>query len=211
MDLPKFKRPASRAEIIAKDPLGEFHVWWNDIGAQDVADLEKKLNTAKNENVMQHYLEKHPLMLIQHMGGGHGRWVIPQKKLGAEFVTDFVIAERSSIGFEWVAVELESPTAKLFTKKGDPSAALTHAIRQISDWRAWLQKNQNYAARSRIESGLGLTDIDPRLPGLIIIGREKDLDSNTRELRRQLSVDLRIKIHTYDWLVRIAGDKVSVR
>lgn len=207
----KFKRPESREQVLAEDPLGEFHVWWNDVRQQDVDELEKKLSTAKNEHDMQRYLEKHPLMLIQHMGGGHGRWVIPQKRLGSEFVTDFVIAEKSSIGFEWVAVELESPKAGLFTKMGDPSTTLSHAIRQISDWRVWLQKNQNYAARARNENGLGLTDIDSRLPGLIIIGREEGLDSTTRELRRQLGGDLKIKIHTYDWLVRMGRERVSVK
>jgi hypothetical protein len=204
MELPKFKRSVSREQIIANDPLGEFLVFWKDIRPTDADDLEAKLNSAKNERDMQSYLEEHPLLLIQHLGGGHGRWVIPQQRLGGQFVTDFVIAEKSSIGFEWVAVEIESPTAQIFTKKGDPSKTLNHAIRQISDWRAWLKRNQNYAARSREENGLGLTDIDSDIPGLIIIGREKTLNPNTRELRRQLGANLNIKIHTYDWLLRMA-------
>lgn len=204
MELPKVKKPVSREQIIAKDPLGEFLVFWKDKSSTDVDSLEERLNSAKNERDMQSYLEEHPLLLIQHLGGGHGRWVIPHQKLGVQFVTDFVIAEKSSIGFEWVAVELESPIAKLFTKKGDPSATLNHAIRQISDWRAWLKKNQNYAARSRSENGLGLMDIDSDIPGLIISGRESALSPDTKELRRQLCANLNIKIHTYDWLVRMA-------
>jgi hypothetical protein len=204
MELPKFKRSVPREQIIANDPLGEFLVFWKDIRSTDADSLEAKLNSAENERDMQSYLEEHPLLLIQHLGGGHGRWVIPHQKLGVQFVTDFVVAEKSSIGFEWVAVELESPIAKLFTKNGDPSTTLNHAIRQISDWRAWLKKNQNYAARSRSENGLGLTDIDSDIPGLIIIGRESALNPDTRELRRQLGANLNIKIHTYDWLVRMA-------
>jgi hypothetical protein len=35
---------------------------------------------------MQSYLSAHPELLIQHLGGGHGRWVIPQKRLGAEYL-----------------------------------------------------------------------------------------------------------------------------
>ena len=204
MELPKFKKSISREQLIATDPLGEFLVFWKDIRASDAAALEDVLNSAKNERDMQSYLQEHPLLLIQHLGGGHGRWVIPQQKLGVQFVTDFLIAEKSSIGFEWVAVEIESPSARIFTKKGDPSATLNHAIRQISDWRAWLRKNQNYAARLRSENGLGLTDIDSDIPGLIIIGRENALDPTTRELRRQLGANLNIKIHTYDWLIRMA-------
>lgn len=73
----------------------------------------------------------------------------------------------------------------------------------------WLQSNQAYAARPRTENGLGLTDIDPRLPGLILIGREKDVDPRTAGLRRQLAGQWNIQIHTYDWLVRMARGRID--
>ena len=139
------------------------------------------------------------------MGGGHGRWVIPKKRFGCEYVTDFLIGEKSSIGFEWYAIELESPKAKMFTKAGNPSKTLTHAIRQIQDWRRWLQLNQNYASRPRNESGLGLTDITADLPGLILIGRQANIDESSNGLRRQMVTDSRIKIHSYDWLLGSGG------
>lgn len=140
------------------------------------------------------------MLLAHQLGGGHGRWVIPKVRLGSQHVTDFILGEKSSIGFEWHAVELESPRAKMFTKIGNPTAALTHAIRQIQDWRAWLQRNQNYAARPKNESGLGLTDIAPTLPGFIFIGRRADISDGTKELRKQMSHDLNIRIHSYDFL-----------
>jgi len=200
-------RTLSREEIIANDPLGDFFVWWDDITIEDILSLKKKLEISSNELEMQKFFENNPIFLIQHLGGGHGRWVIPHKKLGSEYITDFLIGEKHSGGFVWIAVELESPKVKLFNKYGDPSKPLNHAIRQILDWRAWLQENQNYAARSRNKNGLGLTDIEPRLEGLILIGREKDLKDNNKELRRQLTNDLRIKIHTYDWLIRTASSR----
>jgi len=55
---------------------------------------------------MQAFLEREPSMLLQHLGGGDGRWVIPRKRLGAEHVIDFIIGERDSAG--WQAVELKS-------------------------------------------------------------------------------------------------------
>ena len=142
-----------------------------------------------------------PMLLAVQLGGGHGRWVIPQKRLGCEYVTDFVIGERSSIGFEWYAVELESPKAKMFTRKSDPTKELTHAISQIQRWRRWLQLNQNYASRPRNDVGLGLTDITPDLPGLILIGRRADINEASNGLRRQMASESRIKIHSYDWLL----------
>ncbi len=199
----------TREGLIADVPLREFFVWWDELTLDDVESLERRIESATREQDLQSYLEENPQILIQHLGGGHGRWVIPRKRLGVEHVTDFIIGHKNSLGFEWTGVELESSTAVPFTKAGDPTKALSHAIRQIEDWRSWLKKNQSYAARPQTESGLGLTDIDPLLPGLILIGRERDLDPATRERRRQLGGDLRIHIHTYDWLIREIRGRVE--
>ena len=139
-------------------------------------------------------------MLVQHLGGGHGRWVIPQKRLGAEFVPDFVIGEMSSIGYEWQLVELESPEAPLFTRSGDPSKHLNHALRQIDDWRAWLEKNRDYAARPLDQGGLGLTDISSAASALILLGRRKSLSPKDNGRRRQMIARTGVQIHTYDYI-----------
>lgn len=102
---------------------------------------------------MQNFFELNPLLLIQHLSGGHGRWVVPGFRLGSEYICDFIIGEKSSVGYEWQVVELENPHTTMFNKNGDPSKALTHAIRQITDWRSWLERNQNYASRPKKEGG----------------------------------------------------------
>ena len=78
-------RRLTREELRAEDPLGDFFVWWDDITHRDADDLEQVLETAalhpkaaERERILQRYLQEHPLLLIQHMGGGHGRWVIPR-------------------------------------------------------------------------------------------------------------------------------------
>ena len=191
-----------------QDPLFDYHVWWDGITQSDVHLLNEVIENATSEQEMQSYLEKHPLILAQLLPCGIGRWIIPKKRLGCEYVTDFVIGNSSSHGFQWYAIELKSPVKKMFTKKGDPSADLNHAIRQILDWRAWLKSNQNYAAHPPSESGLGLADIDPNIPGLIIMGRATDADESKKSLRRQYNSDLGIAIHSYDWLVNITQQKV---
>jgi Domain of unknown function (DUF4263) len=199
--LPTFRTAPDLDQVTKDDPLDEFLVWWLDFCKNDIRKFRNCLSLASREAHLQRFLSANPMLLAHTLGGGHGRWVIPQKRLGCEYVTDFVIGERSSVGFEWYAVELESPKAKMFTKKGDPTQQLTHAIRQITDWRSWLSRNQPYAARFRTEHGLGLTDINPNLPGLILIGRRTDIDESTTERRRQMMSDLRIRIHSYDWLL----------
>lgn len=200
-------------EIIEKmrreDPLRDFFTLWDQIKLEDVDELKKAIDSAKREEDIQQFLQHNPKYLIQHLGGGHGRWVIPKMKLGTEYVTDFMIAEKHSFGFDWQAVELESPLKPMFNKNGDPSQYLNHAIRQIQDWRSWLKRNQNYASQSRDKSGLGLTDIDTNVKGLILIGRRsKDLEK-VSERRRQMIDDLNIRIHTYDYLIEALKGRLS--
>lgn len=200
------------AEARAKDPLREFFTLWDTIEEGDVEALRTVLDDATREEDVQQFLQKNPHFLIQHLGGGHGRWVIPKKRLGSEHVTDFMIGERDSMGFHWIAVELESPLSKMFTKGGNPSASLTHAVRQMQDWRTWLSDNQNYAARLRNQDGLGLTDIHTQVPGLILMGRRSTESDDTRRRRRQMSRDSNIEIHTFDFLLdALAGRAESLR
>jgi hypothetical protein len=180
------------------------------ITAENVAAYEAALAAAKDESAMQRILEANPCLLVQHLAGGSGAWVIPQKQLGSEHVTDFLIAVEDSGGFVWVAVELERPQAKIFTVKGDPAFALTHALRQINDWRSWLSRNLDYATRPRHQSGHSLIDIEPELDGLIILGRDSDLDlEKTSALRKRLERDNRVRIRTYDWLASQARERLA--
>ncbi|QGX40208.1 Shedu anti-phage system protein SduA domain-containing protein [Permianibacter aggregans] len=199
-------------ELRRKDPLSDFFTWWDRATPDDLAALAGALDDATREEDIQQFLQLNPHFLIQHLGGGHGRWVLPKQKLGAEYVTDFLIAEKHSFGFDWQAVELESPLRPMFNKNGDPSQHLNHAIRQITDWRAWLKSNQSYASRPRTEGGLGLTDIDANLKGLILIGRRAAIDPETNARRRQLVQNLNIEIHSFDYLLQsLEGRLVALR
>ncbi|MFM0010986.1 Shedu anti-phage system protein SduA domain-containing protein [Paraburkholderia sediminicola] len=204
-------KPASEVweELRARDPLRDFYSRWDTVNDSDIDALREALDSAKREEDIQQFLQANPKYLIQHLGGGHGRWIIPKQRLGGQHVTDFMIGERDSMGFRWQAVELESPLAKMFTKSGNPSAHLTHAIRQIQDWRMWLTANQNYAARDRGEDGLGLTEIHPDVEGLIIMGRRATESDETRRLRRQIGRDAKIEIHTFDYLLEALIGRVD--
>jgi hypothetical protein len=180
-------------------PLAEFGVKWLGDHTAAEAALRDCLQTATTERAVQSLLEEYPVLLARALGGGHGRWVIPQRKLGAEHVPDFIVGEKSSLGYEWTLVELKGPNRRMFGRDGDPSKALNHAIRQIMDWRSWLTVNLDYARRSRDSNGLGLYNIDPNPPGLILIGR-RELSEATKDRRRQYAHELNIRIHSIDWL-----------
>src|SRR5688572_27804841 len=93
--LPAFRTTPSKAEILARSPMPDYLVFWREIRQAHVLQFEQCLKSARVEQDLQRFFEKNPILLIQHLGGGHGRWVIPRQRLGAEYVTDFLIAERS--------------------------------------------------------------------------------------------------------------------
>lgn len=196
-------------EAVAEPGLREFFVYWDDITPEMVEAFADVVASARVEADVQRYLAANPALLIQPLSGGHGRWVIPQQRLGSEFVTDFLLAERSSVGFEWTAVELENPNLRMFTNLGDPSRHLTHAVRQIMDWRIWLTDNHDYAERPRSRNGLGLVDISNNIPAWVIIGRRANESSENRHRRRQLAAQNNLEIHTYDWLIERAEARVD--
>jgi len=201
---------ATTAKWLEDDPLRDFFMFWDEIDRIHLSAFNNWLKNAKNERDWQKFFEGIPILLLQHMSGGHGRWVIPQKALGSEYRTDFVIGERDSDGFHWQVVELESQKSKCFTKNGDYTKELTHAVKQIEDWRSWIRDNIQYARNDRNKNGLGLTDIVPDLPGLIIIGRRNDLHEKNKYKRRDYGNRMNIKIHTYDWLYERAKERYQM-
>ena len=157
-----------------------------------VAELERVLAqgeglTTGDESHLQLCLSQHPILF-----GVEYTEIRPQHRLGSEYVMDFAL-----IRYDGVVdlVEIESSTHTLFTKAGNPRAALVHAEQQVLDWLQWVDDNRSYARRS-------LPGVD-RPIGFVVIGRSKSLtDTNRRKLdfRSSLYRD-RVRILTYDDLL----------
>jgi len=189
--------------------LNHLSTCWDKITPEDADSLQALLDTDPEEASMHRFFEDNPKFLVQVMAGGHGRYQLSKKRLGAEYVPDFLIAEGSSIGIEWYAVELESPRSKEHRADGNPANSLNVAIAQIRDWRQWLMNNLDYARRPKEQDGLGLIGIDSRVSGLIIIGRRHKYPERFNNVRRQMIDRERILIHSYDWLIDIARSNRS--
>lgn len=183
------------------DHLSEYSVSWEIATDNELGELEHAVTTATREEDIQQHIAKNPRCLVFHPGiaATGQRWVLPKVRLGPHG-TDFLLACHDSTGIRWVAVELERHDRVMFTKNGDPSAVLTHGLRQIDDWRSWLQANLDCAQRPRSRHGLGLTGIAPDLDGLLIMSRRSQESPDTFERRRRLAVRERVSIHTYDFL-----------
>ena len=113
------------------------------------------------------------------------------------------------MGVWWTLVELERADVPLFTKAANPSRHLTHALRQVLNWQAWVCDYQEYARKQLMH----LLDDHPlqwkwpgsfRRPcnGLIVIGRRSGLTADTNRLRAQMCTqNPSLEIITYDRLL----------
>lgn len=194
---------------LARTYLKEYETAFSEITKEDLDGLVSIIENSTKEEDIQQFLQAHPSILTHHLGGGHGRYCIPKKSLGGKYIPDFLLADLSSLGINWHAVELENPRARMFNKQGDPASFLNHAVQQIRNWRDWLKNNLDEARRLEQDKGLGLVGIEPELDCLILIGRRRDLDVSSIDVRRRINKEINGEIHTYDWLVEEAGRELT--
>jgi hypothetical protein len=190
----RVKHPASSPRL---DPLEQYKVPSRHPSPEALRELEDLLESGERyEAPFQRLIERNPEMLASLVHGNWGTYVLPQKRLGAEHVTDFLVLGVSSVGPEWLAVELEAPRHDLFNVNGTLRAPVQHAVNQIQDWREWLTTNVAYAQDEH--HLFGLTN---SVPGLVIIGRA-DPAAEREPARSRIAVEQRIHIHSWDWLLR---------
>ena len=163
-------------------------------GPDIVGEFERVLADAVDERPLQRFLASAPVLLGPLAMPGGSYWCLDRPQLGAEFVPDFLLASATSVGFRWIAIELESPTVKALTKAGSPARKLADALGQIRDWRTWLTDNVAYARQER-----GLKDIDGNCEAVVVIGRRSSLDPKRVKRYRALSTD-GIAVMSYDRL-----------
>lgn len=127
-------------------PFEEYAAWLR-------FEWSSLLESAGDEKVVQHFLERNPCLLpggLPVVGQGHhGAWydaVITQPALvsaRANRVPDFLWLTRDTATNYVVCIEIERPNRDWFTLDGQPTAALTHALDQINEWRAWFHTKGN--------------------------------------------------------------------
>lgn len=111
--------------------------------------LSAALEAAENERQIQPFIKKNDILIVHAFNRAWNSYhCIPEFELGREFQADFLLLSVHSC--HWIAtfVELESPTARLYLKNGTPSKTLRIAQRQISDWKDWYRRNENYARQT---------------------------------------------------------------
>lgn len=156
------------------------------VGPQVLSRYEELLTVAGNdESAFQRFLEKHPLLLDS---SAFQVWGKPD--LHGKLEPDFVIRTYDN---SYVIVEIETPNKLLITKRGQLSAATTHAISQVLEYCDYLQTHISDAA----SVFPGFTTAS----GLVVVGEESALNSKQKViLRRENESRHNINIVGFDTL-----------
>ena len=135
--------------------------------------------------MLQAFLKNHPYLLCPTQTK-----VWPKLKLGDK-VTDFVFRDAIS---DYLLVELEKSTHRLFKNDGHARKELNVAIGQIADWKRYIQDNLR-----TVQVELGLTGISANPQSLVVIGRSHTLGAKNRRKLVALNIEQpKLKIITYD-------------
>lgn len=149
---------------------------------QLIDEFERAIQDAENERPLQHILAANSVLLRPLLHSASEFWCFDRPRFGSELIPDFLLCFRNSLGFNWIMLELESPTKKILNANGRRSAALIEAQGQVDDWRVWLRKNIAYA-----QNELGFRQIDAECKSWIIIGRRHQIKSKLALKYRELS------------------------
>jgi hypothetical protein len=148
-----------------------------------VRNFDELVSVMHPESDYQRFLEQNPVFIDPLAAQ-----VIPQHRLGTEFVTDFVIRRHDS---RYVVVEIEKPSDRIFTGSNDFTAPFTHAVGQVLDFQGWVADNVAYAQK-RLPA-----IVDPY--GVVIMGRRSDLSTEQELKLRRWNINSKgIEIILYD-------------
>ena len=197
------RRPAAAWSCAKMQDLADFEVDMS-LTRNTVERFESIVDDAADEHPIQEFLQEHPALMARALLGASLCYCIPQKRLGSEYVPDFVVGDIDSLGVHWLLVELETPTSKLVTQTGELEMHARAGVKQIRDWRQWLTDNIGYARLRRAENGLGLYDISGSTPAVVVVGRRALSAETIQSSRLQHRDREQIAVHTYDWLIERA-------
>jgi hypothetical protein len=169
----------------------------NPIVASAIKEFELLLDSRGSEERVRRFLVTH--LFFWNGLVRAGSQLYSKIALGTQHEIDFVWCDPTSSGAEWHVAEIESPSARLFTKAGNPSHSLTHALTQVRDWQNWIGQHAEYA--NELMPGI----YEPM--GHVFIGRRNALGSPAFRARlNEMNVQNRAhaRVHTLDKFIDLA-------
>lgn len=136
---------------------------------KSVKDYEKMINNPKvKEPDLQNYFKKMPILVERGLTK-----LIPKKSFGGEEFPDFIAVLHNG---NHVLIEIEKPTDKIYTKRGNPSAKFSHAEQQIRNYLKWANEDKEFL-RKRDLPNISAENTK----GLVIIGMSENLSPKEKD------------------------------
>ena len=129
---------------------------------------------------------------IGHQPRFHEIYLFPEFPLGTDMRADYLLVFNTSGGYEFIFVELESPNGNITKQDGSLGNAFTKGLRQIEDWKAWLESNfstlTSYFERKTKYIGSLPREFyrydSSRMHFVVVAGLRKDFSDKTYRLAR---------------------------
>jgi hypothetical protein len=124
---------------------------WNDIndfhqrdGTKTAILLEEALRVSTNERDIMRFIKQHPHIVgfSEFHWGSNDLHVFFEFALGSERAVDILVLGCHSGGWCPTLIEVQDPNAPLFNRNGDPSAAVREGVRQVTQWKDFIRRNE---------------------------------------------------------------------
>ncbi|MGE5620993.1 MAG: Shedu anti-phage system protein SduA domain-containing protein [archaeon] len=179
----------TEANIFRKEVIKIFSESNIKISLGVIEAFANKIDKNLLEEEYHKYFATHPV-LIDPLA----QEVLSKKKLGVEFITDFVLRRLDN---EYILVEIEKPQSRIFNKQNDFSFEFVHSLGQVLDFQEWVETHAEYA-RSLLP---GISS--PK--GILIIGRRSELSPTQETKLKRFAITCKnIEIYTFDDLLNKA-------
>lgn len=149
--------------------------------------------------------------------GHHAAFAFREFELPPNYKVDFLLVGKNSGGYEFIFVELESPTGRITSATGEIGEVFRKGLKQIDDWEAWLEAN--YASIKLVyDKALGHDKMLPRefmefdatrIHFVVVAGRRTDFSFKTYRKRRNLLRKQGVLLLHYDNLLDTAEKLIS--
>lgn len=73
--------------------------------------------------------------------GHHDAYIFPEFQLNTDYKVDYLLIGKSSNGFEFIFIELESIYGNIILQNGEFGNSIRKGISQIDDWQTWIESN----------------------------------------------------------------------
>lgn len=156
-------------------------------------------------------------LVSEYNFGHHSLYVFPEFQLGLSYRADYLIVGKSSGGYEFIFVELESCNGRITLQDGKFGDSIRKGINQVQDWQVWLEENYQslcevYNKHKKVQDNLPSEFIrydSTRIHYAVVAGRRSDFNDVTYRQKRSIRNKNNINILHYDNLIDLSKNLIG--